>query len=555
MKLKLTPVPPLCAEELTDREALLLHLLGEREEYIQQLIDENARLKGEKAKPKIKPSRLEPDILGQPEEENESDLGSEALKLKKKRPGSQKRHKTASLTIHETKIIQPTEPIPTDSEFKGYQDYTVQGLIIRAHNTCYRLAIWKTPTGEYLKGKLPEPVRRLGHFDPTLRSYLLYQYHHCHVTQPLLLEQLREWDIDISAGQLNRLLVEDKESYHAEKQDILRVGLKVSSYINTDDTSARHQGVNSYCTQIGNEWFTWFETTSRKNRLNFLELLRGKRTDYVLSSEALTYMREHKLPQVFWLPLSLSINRVFPDQQQWLSYLQRLGLEKEAHVKTATEGALLGAVLASGVSSELGIISDGAGQFRLLEHGLCWVHAERLVNKLIPLTEAQRLAVEMVQDQIWQLYQDLKVYKKLTLEQQKQQKTALAARFDQIFTAVTGFELLNQVLGRLYRRKRELLKVLERPDLPLHNNASEQDIREFVTKRKISGSTRSNEGRRCRDTFASLKKTCRKLGVSFWQYLTDRVCGNKLIPSLGELIAQKARSLGTLADIISLSVA
>jgi hypothetical protein len=555
MKLKLTPIPPLPAEDLTDREALLVYLLSEREEYIQQLIDENARLKGEKGKPKIKPSRLEPDSKAQPEEENDLDKESEPKKGKKKRPGSAKRHKTASLTIHETKIIQPSQPIPADAEFKGYQNYTVQGLILRAQNTRYRLEIWKTPTGEYLKGKLPEEVRRLGHFDSTLRSYLLYQYHHCHVTQPLLLEQLREWGVDISAGQLNRLLVEDKESYHAEKQDILRVGLKVSSYINTDDTSARHQGVNSYCTQIGNEWFAWFETTERKNRINFLELLRGNRTDYVLSSEALTYMREHKLPQSFWLPLSLSINRVFPDQQQWLSYLQRLGITKEAHVKTATEGALLGAVLASGVSSELGIISDGAGQFRLLDHGLCWVHAERLINKLIPLSEGQRRAVETVQDQIWQLYQDLKEYKNLAAQQQQENKAALLDRFDQIFTQVTWFEPLNQVLSRLYRRKKELLLVLERPDLPLHNNASEQDIREFVRKRKISGSTRSNEGRRCRDTFASLKKTCRKLGISFWKYLSDRVSDYKVIPPLGELIAQKAQSLGTLADIISLSIA
>ncbi len=86
------------------------------------------------------------------------------------------------------------------------------------------------------------------------------------------------------------------------------------------------------------------ETTSRKNRINFLELLRGNRTDYILSSEALTYMREHKLPQSFWLPLSLSINRVFKDKEEWLSYLQLLGVQKEAHVRTATEGALLGAV-------------------------------------------------------------------------------------------------------------------------------------------------------------------------------------------------------------------
>ncbi len=223
----------------------------------------------------------------------------------------------------------------------------------------------------------------MGHFGSTLRSYLLYQYHHCHVTQPLLLEQMHEWGIDISAGQLNRILVEDKDSYHAEKRDILRVGLSLSSYINTDDTSARHQGLNSYCTHIGNEWFAWFETTPRKNRINFLELLRGERSDYVLSSEALTYMAEHKLPQSVRLQLSLSINRVFKDQQEWLTYLKELGLEKNSHVKTATEGALLGAVITSGVSPDLGIVSDGAGQFRLLEHGLCWVHAERLINKLI----------------------------------------------------------------------------------------------------------------------------------------------------------------------------
>ena len=550
MKVKLTPIPQMQPEELTDREATLLYLLSEREEWIQKLIDENARLRGQKGKPKIKPSRLESKKKPQNQQQQEEEKGH-----KQKRPGSAKRHKRASLTIHSTQIIKPTQDIPTGSEFKGYKDYAVCDLKLEPYNTLYRQERWQTPTGEYLSGKLSEEILKQGHFGPRLKSYLLYQHYHCHVTQPKLLEQMREWDIDISAGQLNRILVEDKDSYHAEKREILRVGLSVSSYINTDDTSARHQGINSYCTHIGNEWFAWFETTSRKNRINFLELLRGQRTDYILSSEALTYMREHKLPQSLWLPLSLSINRVFKDKEEWLSYLQLLGIKKDTHVKTATEGALLGTVLASGVSSELGIVSDGAGQFRLLEHGLCWVHAERLINKLIPLTETQRLAVETVQDQIWQLYQNLKAYKNLTAEQQKQQKASLEATFDLIFTSSTVFDPLNQVLGRLWRRKSELLKVLDRPDLPIHNNASEQDIREFVTKRKISGSTRSDEGRKCRDTFASLKKTCRKLGVSFWEYLTDRVCGKKVIPPLGELIAQKAGSLGTLADIISLSLA
>ena len=215
----------------------------------------------------------------------------------------------------------------------------------------------------------------MGHFGPILKSYLLYQYHHCHVTQPLLLTMMEDWGIDISSGQLNRILVEDKEKYHTEKQDILQVGLSVSTYINTDDTGARHQGVNSYCTHIGNEWFAWFETTPRKNRINFLELLQGEKTNYVLTNEALTYMAKQKLPKKLRHPLSLSINRVFKDKDEWSDYLTQLGFIKPHHIKTATEGALLGALIRSGLNADLGIMSDGAGQLRLLEHALCWVHA------------------------------------------------------------------------------------------------------------------------------------------------------------------------------------
>ena len=410
MGIKLTPIPQIPDREPTDHETLLLQLLRERDECIQQLTDENARLKGEKGRPKIKPSRLEPKAKTttvELEDDSQNENGESGTE-KKKRAGSAKRKKTAELPIHETKVIQPQEEIPAGSEFKGYQDYTVQDLIIKPHNIRYRLAIWISPTGEILLGQLPIPVREKGHFGTTIQSYLLYQHYHCRVTQPLLQKQMNELGIDISAGQLNRILVENKEKYHAEKKEILRVGLRVSSYINTDDTSARHQGVNSYCTHIGNQWFAWFETTPSKNRINFLKLLRGQSTDYILLPEALTYMAEHKLPQHQWQKLSLSLNRVFKTQQEWLAYLKATGIEKDSHVKTVTEGALLGAVLASGVSPDLGIISDGAGQFRLLVHGLCWVHAERLINKLIPFTAAQRLAIETVQDQIWSLYQDLK---------------------------------------------------------------------------------------------------------------------------------------------------
>ena len=119
MGIKLTKLPKLSCEDLDHRETLLLQLLREREECIQQLTDEIARLKGEKEKPKIKPSRLEPKDKAEKEGADAQESPSQDSKAHKKRPGSQKRHKTASLPIHETTIIQATAEIPPGLEFKG----------------------------------------------------------------------------------------------------------------------------------------------------------------------------------------------------------------------------------------------------------------------------------------------------------------------------------------------------------------------------------------------------------------------------------------------------
>ena len=68
--------------------------------------------------------------------------------------------------------------------------------------------------------------------------------------------------------------------------------------------------------------------------------------------------------------------------------------------------------------------------------------------------------------------------------------------FDDIFTQTTSSAVLNLALKRIYNNKSELLLVLERPDIPLHNNGAENTIREYVKRRKISGGTRSDTGRR-----------------------------------------------------------
>ena len=96
-------------------------------------------------------------------------------------------------------------------------------------------------------------------------------------------------------------------------------------------------------------------------------------------------------------------------------------------------------------------------------------------------------------------------------------------RFDRIFRRRTGFATLDRLLQRLHANKEELLLVLDRPEVPLHTNGSERDLRPQVVKRKISGGTRSEAGRACRDAFLGLVQTCAKLGVSFWGYLGHRL--------------------------------
>lgn len=158
----------------------------------------------------------------------------------------------------------------------------------------------------------------------------------------------------------------------------------------------------------------------------------------------------------------------------------------------------------------------------------------------MPHNEQHRGEIERIRSQIWGLYKDLKAYR---AKPDAAQRPVLEARFHALVEQRTGYPSIDGPLKEMREHKADLLRVLERPEVPLHNNAEESDIREFVKRRKISGGTRSDAGRRCRDTFASLKKTCRKLGLRFWDFLQDRVRGLGKIPRLGDLIRQKARPL------------
>jgi hypothetical protein len=235
--------------------------------------------------------------------------------------------------------------------------------------------------------------------------------------------------------------------------------------------------------------------------------------------------------------LSADQPRVFNDDAQWEQYLKEKGVQGARHLQVATEGTLIGSIIDHGISRNLVVISDDAGQFDVLLHALCWIHAERSINKITPMSEEGRKDLEQVREHLWQLYADLKAYK---VNPNPAEAERLDRVFDEIFMTKTHCASLNNALKRIYHNKPELLLVLQRPEIPIHNNLSENAIREYAQRRKISGGTRSEAGRRSRDTFTTLKKTCRKLGVSFWHYLNDRLRKIAFIPSLADLVRWRA---------------
>src|SRR4051794_2081382 len=294
----------------TKLKALVIELLGKvaaLEQTVAAQRAEIARLKGLKGRPALKPSGME--------------------KASEPKPPSSPKGRRGSVRPRvavEDQVIKAT--VPPGSRFKGYADFVVQDLVLRACCIRYRRERWLTPDGQLVVAPLPSGVDR--HFGPELRRFVLAQYHQGQVTVPRLVAQLRTIGLAISTRQVMRLLIEGQQRFLDEARDVLRAGLTQAAWITVDDTGARHKAANGTCTQIGNDHFAWFGTTASKSRLNFLELLRAGHTDYVINAEALTYMRDRALsgPLIERLATHPDPEHTFPDRAAWQAHLERLGI-------------------------------------------------------------------------------------------------------------------------------------------------------------------------------------------------------------------------------------
>src|ERR687892_104432 len=365
---------------------------------------------------------------------------------------------------------------PPGSRFKGYEDIVIQDLRLEARVIRYRRQRWLTPEGRTLVAPLPAGIQ--GHFGPELHRFVVLQHHQGQVT--------------------------------AER-------------------------ITAFLSSLG--------VTISKSRRNFLEILRAGHDDYVVNDDAFAYMHQHGLAGPVIALLAAHPIRRFAARPAWQAHLEALGITRlevtPDPVKLATEGALWGSIRSHRLLEHTVIVSDDAGQFRIGQHALCWVHAERLVHQLLPFNDRQRRAIDLVRQLIWWFYADLKAYRRDPCRKRRGQ---LRVRFERIFRRRTGFITLDRLLARLHARKDELLLVLERPEIPLHTNGSENDLRAHVTKRKISGGTWSEAGRDARDACLGLMKTCHKQGLTFFDYLGARlgVPEAPLIPPLPDLVRARA---------------
>ncbi|MDJ0537017.1 MAG: transposase [Xenococcaceae cyanobacterium MO_207.B15] len=271
-----------------------------------------------------------------------------------------------------------------------------------------------------------------------------------------------------------------------------------------------------------------------------MRILRGTAQDFLLNEYSRSYLEKQQLPLCHLSKLKFNSQVQARGDVEWNEYLEALGITSKQAIRLVTEAALLGSAIEHGVSPELIILSDGAKQFDILVHALCWVHRSRSLRRLNGVTAQQRQEIEQVQETLWAYYRELKAYQEKPTPQESER---LEAQFDEVFGQRYPHHYgLNLVMQQLCAHKDELLRVLNTPQLPLHNNAAETDIREYVTRRKISGGTRHDNGRRARDTFTGLKKTCRKLALSFWQYLLSRLTGDETVPYLPDVIRARASS-------------
>jgi hypothetical protein len=507
----------------------------------QRLRDEINRLKGEQGTPTIKPNTPPP-----PSQNHSSE--QERRKPKVWSKGS----KTVRIPIDREQVL-PVDAarLPPDAQFKGYEEVVVQDVIFRTDNVLFQKEKFYSPS-QHMTYLATLPQGYSGQFGPGIKSLALVLYFGAQMSEPKVAELLRSVGVQISDGQVSNLLIKGQAPFHAEKDALYQAGLASSPWQHLDDTSTRVNGQNGYCHIVCNPLYTAYVTTAAKDRLTVIDVLTNHRPRrFLVNAEALDFVEAFGLSAVRRRQLGQLPSGTIVDEATMQALLEEhlpgLGPQQRKWILDAT------AVAAYHVAVEFPVVRllvcDDAPQFALVtdELALCWVHEGRHYKKLLPYVPHHRTLVEDFVQRFWTYYDQLLAYQH---QPTPEEAAWLDGEFEALFSTVTGYKALDERIARTRANKACLLMVLSHPEIPLHNNPAELGARARVRKRDVSFSPRTREGAKAWDTFMTLAESATKLGVSFYHYIHDRVSGASQMPSLADLIAERAKvlNLGTSWD-------
>jgi hypothetical protein len=504
---------------------------------VQRLRDENNHLKGEQGQPEFKPNRRGKQPGPGPDHSSEAE--------RRKPQVWQKGGKLAKITINREAVLTVDKAqLPADAEFKGYEDSIVQDVVLRTDNVLFHKEKYYSPSERrtYLAAL---PPGYAGQFGPGIKALALVQYFACNVAEPKILEFFANVGIQLSAGELSNWLIKDWPDLHAEKAAIYAAGLRSSPWQHLDDTATRVNGQNEHCHVVCNPLYTAYFTTARKDRLTIVDVLRnlGVRA-FRVNAEAIDLLRIFGLAQctvrsVQDLPQDQDLSET--EFSALLdARLPTLGPQPRSRILEATAVAAYHAQMEFPIVKLL--LCDDAPQFNWVTEqlALCWIHEGRHYKKLTPSSAPFRNALADFTQQFWAYYDDLLAYRQ---QPSADAKARLAAKFDTLFATVTGYRALDQRIAKTKLKQASLLLVLDHPEIPLHNNPAELGARQRVRKRDVSFGPRTPEGAKAWDTFMTLTATAKKLGVSIYHYIQDRVSGAFELPDLADTITQRAAEL------------
>jgi FtsZ-binding cell division protein ZapB len=516
---------------------LLLNLVEELKsendalrEEVQKLRDEVNRLQGEQGKPAVKPSKR------QPKQDHSSE--KERRRPKKWRKGS----KVDKIKIdrQETLPIDRSQ-LPADAEFKGYEAVVVQDIQVKTDNVRFLKEKFYSASERqiYLAGL---PAGYQGQFGPGLRALVITLYYGAEMTEPKIIEFLSHFDLSISAGQLSNLLTKGQERWHTEKDEIYQAGLESSRWQHIDETGTRVDGQNHYCHVLGNPLYTAYFTRPRKDRLTIIEILQNlAEAPLLLNEQTAAWLDTFAVPQ--WAQRMIArwpqqVVLTYAQFEQLVhTHLNRLNDQQQARI---FEAAALTAYYSQTTRPIVPLLlSDDAPQFRDItdEQALCWVHEGRHYKKLTPFLDYHRQLLDDFKSKFWSFYHNLQRYR---ASPSLEQATVLSREFDTLFSTVTGYDALDRRIAKTKAKKDKLLMVLLHPEIPLHNNPAELGARRRVRKRDVSFGPRTTDGVAAWDTFMTLVATAKKLGISFFAYVYDRVAGVNALPRLAHIIKQRS---------------